>query len=160
MADAKNIFGDPIQIGLIVEDADKIMKNLQDILGIGPFRVVDYPAEGAELEMTYMGKPAQYKAKFCFFMWGNIEIELIQPLEGDSVWKDFIESQPNRMGLHHIKFLVPEHEPVREYLASKGIPCTQHGASVGINAGKEFVFYGTDEKLGFALEIMNSIVKK
>lgn len=154
----KELFRNPIQIGLIVDDLEPVMKNLEEILGIGPFRIVDFPPEGADVKMFYRGKPAQFKAKFCFFDLGNIELEIIQPLEGDTVWGDYLKAN-NGKGLHHIKFNVPEHEPVKMYFDSKGIEVSQMGSSVGKNAGKEWVFYDTEDLFGFAVEVMNSIVK-
>jgi len=154
----KDLFRNPIQIGLIVDDLEPLLKNLEEILGIGPFRIVDFPPEGADVKMMYRGKPSNFKAKFCFFDLGNIELEIIQPLEGETVWGDYLKAN-NGMGLHHIKFLVPEHEPVREYLEGKGIEISQMGSSVGKNAGKEWVFYNTEDIFGFAVEIMNSVVK-
>jgi methylmalonyl-CoA/ethylmalonyl-CoA epimerase len=153
------VFRNPIQIGLIVEDLDKTLENLQNIFGIGPFRVVDFPPEGHENIMRkYHGKDADFTAKFCFFNLGNIELEIIQPLSGESIWRDFINK--NGPGLHHIKFSIPEHEAVHQYFAENEIGISQMGASVGKNAGKTWVFYDTEDKIGFAIELMNEIVKK
>ena len=88
---------------------------------------------------------------------GNIELEIIQPLDGKNIWRDWIDKHGE--GIHHIKFLVPEHDDSREYLNEKSIKVIQRGASVGKNAGKEWVFYDTYDKLGFDLEIMNEIVR-
>ncbi len=153
-----SVFNNPIQIGIIVKDLEKTLENLQNILGIGPFRIVDFPPEGEEdVKMIYKGEPAKFTAKFCFYDLGNIELELIQPLTGKTVWQDFLDKKGP--GLHHIKFNVPTHKPTREYLASKGIEVSQMGASVGKNAGKEWVFYDTEELVGFAVETMNEIVE-
>ena len=163
MADAKELFRNPIQIGLIVEDLDKVLNNLEKYLGIGPFRIVDFPptdVDVKELQMMYKGKPGNFAAKFCFIDLGNIELEVIQPLEGDNIWSDFLKTTPNGMGLHHIKFSTPTHEPIRKLMEENGVPVTQSGASVGLNKGKEWVFYGTDELVGFPVEVMNSIVDK
>ena len=50
---------------------------------------------------------------------GPIEIALIQPLTGKSIWTDFLpEHGP---GLHHIRFNVPEMAPIVEPVAAHGI---------------------------------------
>ena len=41
-------FRNPIQIGLLVDDLEKVMQNLEEIFGIGPFRIVDFPPPGYE----------------------------------------------------------------------------------------------------------------
>lgn len=154
----KEVFKNPIQIGMVVDDLETVMKNLENILGIGPFRIVDFPPPGYENVMRkYKGENSDFTAKFCFFDLGNIELEIIQPLTGKSIWRDHIDK--HGPGLHHIKFSVSEHGPVREYLAEKGVEISQMGASVGKNAGKEWVFYNTESKVGFAIELMNEIIK-
>ncbi|MHB1393338.1 MAG: VOC family protein [Clostridia bacterium] len=153
-----NTFKNPIQIGLIAEDLDSTLENLQNILGIGPFRIVDYPpAEKKDLKRFYKGEPSDFTAKFCFFDLGNIEFEVIQPLTGKSIWRDFLDKKGP--GLHHIKFNVDEHGSAREHFESKGIEVSQMGASVGKNEGKEWVFYNTYDAVGFAVEVMNTIIK-
>jgi hypothetical protein len=157
--DPKEVFRKPIQIGLLVDDLETVIQNLETIFGIGPFRVVNFPPPGFENVMRkYKGEDANFSAKFCFFDLGNIELEIIQPLSGESIWRDFIDK--HGPGLHHIKFSIPEHAPVREYLEGQGITIEQMGASVGKNAGKEWVFYDTYDKIGFGIELMNEIIKK
>ena len=154
--EVKKLFSNPIQIGMIVDDLDKTLENLQNIFGMGSFKIVDFPQEGEEdVKMIYKGENAKFKAKFCFYNLGNIEFEIIQPLEGKTIWRDFLDKKGP--GLHHIKFSVPKHDESREYLFENGIKISQMGASVGKNAGKEWVFYDTEELVGFAIETMNEI---
>jgi methylmalonyl-CoA/ethylmalonyl-CoA epimerase len=156
--DPKQTFRNPIQIGLIVDDLDNVLAVLEETFGIGPFRIVDFPPEGNEdVVMKYKGEDAGFTAKFCFFDLGNIEFEVIQPLTGDTIWRDFLDT--HGPGIHHIKFSVPEHGPSRAYLESKGFEIEQMGSSVGKNAGKEWVFYNTSDAIGFSIETMNEIVK-
>jgi mannose-6-phosphate isomerase len=154
----KRTFINPIQIGILVDDLDEYLKNLEEITGMGSWRIASFPPESQpDVYREYHGEPADFKAKFCFYHLGNIEIELIQPLEGKNIWRDWIDK--HGQGIHHIKFLVPEHEESRSFLKEKGIDLYQWGASVGINAGKEWLFYDTYDKLGFDLELMNKIVR-
>ena len=106
--------------------------------------------------MEYKGTESKFTAKFCFFDLGNIELEIIQPLTGDTIWQDFLNEKGP--GLHHIKFSVPSHEPTKKHFERNNIEISQRGSSVGKNAGKEWVFYDTDEKVGFAVELMNELV--
>ncbi len=153
----KDVFKNPIQIGMVVEDLEGALRNFEEILGIGPFTIVDFPPGGEDVKMMYKGKPEPFTAKFCFFNLGNIEIEVIQPLTGKTIWRDFLDEKGP--GLHHIKFSVPEHEPAKTYLEGKDLSISQMGASVGKNLGKEWVYYDTEDKVGFAIELMNEIVK-
>ncbi len=155
----KRVFKNPIQIGILVDDLDSYLENLEEIVGMGSWRIAEFPPAGNEdVYREYHGEPSDFKAKFCFYHLGNIEIEVIQPLEGKNIWRDWIDKHGE--GIHHIKFLVDDHEEPREYLKEKGVDVHQWGASVGINAGKSWVFYDSYDKLGFDLELMNRIVRK
>lgn len=155
---AEEVFRNPIQIGMVTDDLEKTLGYFQEILGIGPFTVVDFPPEGVEdVRMHYYGKQEPFTAKFCFFNLGNIEFEVIQPISGKTIWHDWLEKHGGP-GLQHIKFLLPEHDPVREYMASKGIQISQSGSSVGKNFGKVWEYFDLDDKLGFSIETMNEII--
>ena len=153
-------FKNPIQIGILVDDLEEYLANLEDVLGWAPWRIAEFPPVGNEdVYREYHGEPSDFSAKFCFFHLGNIEIELIQPLEGKNIWRDWIDK--HGQGIHHIKFLVPEHEESNQYLIEeKGINLYQWGASVGPNTGKEWLFFDTYDKFGFDLETMNFVIRK
>ena len=53
----------------------------------------------------------------------GVTFEFLQPLEGDSPWKDFMAKAGD--GLHHIGFNVPDVAKGRAYLESKGGVQTQ-----------------------------------
>ena len=149
----KDIFNHPIQVGVLVRALDACLEKLDRLLGIGPFRIVDYPPAGEEMFREYQGKQGNFKAKFCFYHLGNIELELIQPLEGESVWEDFIVK--HGPGIHHLKFMVPEFEGIKAYMSEQGYEISQQGDAVGINKGRVWAYYNTYEDIGFDVEIMN-----
>ena len=73
--DVKPYFRNPIQIGLIVDDLEGTLENLEKIFGIGPFRIVDFPPKGEEnIKMMYHGRDAKFRAKFCFFDFGKYRV--------------------------------------------------------------------------------------
>jgi mannose-6-phosphate isomerase len=155
--DTKRVFDAPIQIGILVNDLEGTLSRLEKDLGIGPWRIVEYPPKGEAPAMEYHGQPGNFSAKFCFFNFKNIELEVIQPLSGQNIWQDWIDK--HGPGIHHIKFLVDDHKSAEGYLNSKGYKIYQQGASVGINEGKVWAFYDTYDKLGFDLELMNKLIK-
>lgn len=149
-----------IQIGMVVSDLDGTLENFQKILGVGPFKVVSYPpADMGEVELAQRickGKVSDFTAKFCFFDFGNIEFEIIQPLGGENIWTDFLREKGP--GLHHLKFLVDRLEPVQEHLSQFGIKTVQKGPAVGKNKGKEWAYYDATEQMGICIELMNDMI--
>ena len=147
-----DFFKNFVQIGVVVADLDETIHHLTDILGIGPFRVIDWPpAERSDIQKNYYGKPTEFTARMAFTELGQIELELIQPVSGKSIWADFLEKHGS--GIHHIRFNVDELDPVQGYLEGKGIVPIQYGT--GIRPGTTWMNLASDEKFGFMIEIMN-----
>lgn len=143
-----------IQIGVVVRDLDQSSAALSAVFGIGPFRVVECPPPGREQQQFYHGEPVKFRTRQAFADLGTIELELIQPLEGQSIWADFLAERGP--GIHHIRFNVPDHAALSDYLKDKGIGKTQEGA--GIRDGSYWVNYDTEKLVGFIVEILQPAV--
>ncbi len=78
------------QIGIVVRDLHNMAENLYRLLGIGPFRILEWPIDGIDPESTYHGEPEQYRLLLGFARQGSTQIELIEPLEGQNIWSDFL----------------------------------------------------------------------
>lgn len=150
----EELFSDFVQIGAVVEDIDQSMKALSRIFGIGPWRAIMWPPEGREdIKREYYGEPADFTARMAFTEMGPIELELIQPLEGDNIWADFLEEHGE--GIHHIRFNVPDIEPVIAYLKRHGIEVAQSGS--GLRPGTTWANFASEDKVGFVIEVMNAL---
>jgi Glyoxalase/Bleomycin resistance protein/Dioxygenase superfamily len=151
---AQQLFSEFVQIGAVVQDIDQSMKVLAEVFGIGPWRVILWPPAGrADMDRIYYGQPAEFTARMAFAELGPIEIELIQPLTGESIWADYLaEHGP---GLHHIRFNVPEMEPIIEHVAAHGIGVTQRAN--GIRPGTSWANFDTERLVGFTIEVMKPV---
>lgn len=148
------IFSKFVQIGVVVADLDKAMRNLSEIFGIGPFRFLDWPPPGREgIQRYYHGQPAEFTARMAFTELGSVELELIQPMEGKSIWADFLRERGE--GIHHIRFNVDEIETVQEYLNSHEILPAQSGE--GIRTGTVWMNFASQDKVGFIVEVMKTL---
>jgi len=152
--EAGQLFSDFAQIGAVVQDLDQSIKVLSEVFGIGPWRVVSWPPEGrTDMNRVYHGQPAEFTARMAFAELGPIELELIQPQTGKSIWADFLaEHGP---GLHHIRFNVPEMEPVIAYLADQKFDLTQMAS--GIRPGTSWANFATEQLVGFTIEVMRPV---
>ena len=158
--DPKEIFKKFLHVGVVVKDLERTLDTLTNVFGIGPFKIVDFPPKDTDedVEMTYYGKPADFSAKFCFADMGNIELEIIQPISGKSVWFDFLEKHGE--GIHHIKFLVSDLQETKQYLGEYNFELIQSGSAVGVNKGKTWAYFGTEDKIGFVIEVLNELSHK
>jgi methylmalonyl-CoA/ethylmalonyl-CoA epimerase len=150
----KEMFNNFVQVGVVVADLDQAIRHLEEIFGVGPFRVIDWPPDGrTDIQKFYHGQPGDFTARMAFSELGPLELELIQPLEGDSIWADFLRDRGG--GIHHLRFNVDDIAPVQKYLADHGIVSAQHGS--GIRPGTKWMNFASEEKIGFVIEIMNAL---
>ena len=150
----RGMFTDFVQIGVVVQDLDKSTRALTEIFGIGPFRTIEWPpADRTNFERFYYGERAEFTARMAFAEMGPVELELIQPLDGDSIWADFLRERGE--GIHHIRFNVPDLVPVTEYLGGHGIRIAQDGS--GLRPGTHWANFDTEDFVGFTIEAMNVV---
>ena len=137
-----------VQIGVVVEDIQKAMKQYWDILGLGPWRIHTYALQTGMTHMTIRGKPKRYGMKLAIAYVGNTMWELIEPLEGPSIYKDFLREKGR--GLHHLQCAVGDYQQAVEALEKKGIGSMMSGT----NPQAAFNYLDTEKELGVILEIL------
>lgn len=91
-------------IGIAVKDLDQAMKLYQDTFGIEPSVVY---------ESSYT------KAKIAFFPIGEVRIELMQPVNPDSVLGTFLEKRGE--GIQHVAYKVKDVDRSLTELERKGV---------------------------------------
>ena len=133
------------QLGYVVADIEKTCKYYESTLGIGPFcPPFDLDMSGA----IFRGKSVQTKVKVAFAKSGDIEIELIQPLEGSNPYTEFLAKHGE--GLHHLGFLVEDIEAMKAEFLARGLePVFYHDMVV-----MEFAYYDTSEVGGVMTELL------
>ncbi len=138
-----------IQVGIVVQDLERAVKQYYDIYGAGPWDIYTY----APPEMkngTYRGKPSDWSSIIAFTWVGDRQLELIQPLNGPNIYSDFLDKHGE--GLHHLKEWVDDCERVIGEYRKKGISVIQSGEFDGSN----FYYLDTEPYLGITLEIVKS----
>jgi methylmalonyl-CoA/ethylmalonyl-CoA epimerase len=101
-----------------------VAKNYWNILGIGPWDIYEWE-EPLVHDRTYHDKPAWAREKLAKAQAGAVELELVQPIDGDSIYQDFLMEHGE--GLHHLKFVVDNVDETAEILAKQGFPNLQGG---------------------------------
>jgi len=136
------------QACVVVHDLEQSIKRYQSTLGIGPWQIIDIDSSDLE-EVTYHGRPAHHKFRAALTMAGPLQLELIQPVEGESIFRDFL--QEHGEGLHHLGHIRVDSlaESVRT-LAEEGFPCLQSGYA----AGGGYAYIDTVKALGVIVELL------
>jgi len=113
------------QVALVVKDAKKTAEAYWNILGIGPWELREWGSSSVLYDRTYHGKPAWAKEILAHAYLGDLEVELCQPVEGNSLYRDWLEGRGE--GLHHLKFLCDDIDEVATVLTEQGYPSLQSG---------------------------------
>jgi len=138
------------QIAWVVKDITVAKKFLQDVLGIGNLSNV-VTIQVKEFDATYYGEPSDAESLVSQAYSGGTFIELIQPLSGPSIFRDYIEKNPAG-GVQHVAYRVPvaNLDNVISEFADKGFPVI---SSFDTPIAK-IVFFDTYKEIGVMTEIM------
>lgn len=100
------------QIGFVVRDIERAMESYAPLFGA--FRRLD----AFDMEWEYRGRRELSSIKVAFADSGEVEIELIEWVSGETPHKEFL--QAGREGLHHLRFMVENLEEKIEQASAFG----------------------------------------
>ena len=143
------------QVGMVVRDLDASIRKFES-LGIGPWQRFGFDA--SEVPGTlYRGKPADFKLKVAMTRLGSWELELLQPVEGDSIYDEFLEEHGE--ALHHLGAFFDNAE---DYWAAynefikRGMEPIMGGPIPGDVRDGRFDYFDTAEEYGTILELVDN----
>jgi catechol 2,3-dioxygenase-like lactoylglutathione lyase family enzyme len=145
------------QVGFVVKDVDAAVRHYYERFGIGDWKIYTY---GPPL-LSYMarnGKPVSYKARIALSYFGESRIELIQNLEGDTVYSEFTER--HGYGIHHLGIYVPDIRAVLAEARAGGLGVTMEGAGFGLDGDGYFAYLDTDELYGTTYELIQRPLRR
>jgi hypothetical protein len=138
-----------VQIGIVVKDLEQTTQLLSSVFGIGPFRFIEWPNR-PDTKYTYKGHDEHIKIRQAFVQVGALELEFIQPLEGDrNAYRQFLDEKGG--GIHHVLFEVEDLEAVTGEVAKSGVEVLQTGT--GIRPGTRWALLDTLKSAGLYLEL-------
>jgi len=143
--------GDICQIAEVVTDLNKVMKHLYEDFGIGPWDVYEYGPDTVANSM-YRGKLNTQRYALAVTWVGPIQYELMQPLDGYSIYNEFLDQNGGKGGLQHLKLYYKDCPAQIKKLEEKGYEIIQSG-----EIGEDLFYYlSSKEKIGAVLEIGNA----
>ncbi|MDR1286425.1 MAG: VOC family protein [Treponema sp.] len=94
-----------VQVAFVVKDVEKTARKYADFFGMQvPEFTQSDPVETSHA--VYRGKPTGGRNKQAIFNFGQVALELIQPDNGPSAWREALDQ--NGEGFHHIAFRVKD----------------------------------------------------
>jgi len=139
------------QISVVVRDIEKTVRAYHDALGWGPWNVYEHKPPLLH-DCKLRGEPVEYTllGAEVFVGESGMNFELLQPLDGPSVWHEFLEEHGE--GIYSIATMFKtreESEAVKEHFAARGSDIVMSGR---IGDHIEFYYVDSEPMLKIALE--------
>ncbi|MEJ6949960.1 VOC family protein [Natronospora cellulosivora (SeqCode)] len=138
-----------VQVGVIVEDIYKTAKNYAELFDMDiPEVIMTGTLEEAETE--YRGKATEARAKLAFFDMGSLQLELIEPTEHPSTWREFLDE--HGQGIHHVALQIKGMKETISLMESKGMELVQKGEY----EGGRYAYLDAVPQLGMIVELLEN----
>jgi methylmalonyl-CoA/ethylmalonyl-CoA epimerase len=139
------------QIAFVVRDLDKTVEHFTGKFGVGPWHFYTY-GKPLVKRMTRRGKPCEYRMRVALSSIGGMRIELIEPLEGDTVYAEFVEK--HGYGIHHLGVLTEDMQQSIAAAREAGLPMTMDGAGFGLDDDGHYAYLDTEQLIGTTIELI------
>jgi 4-hydroxyphenylpyruvate dioxygenase-like putative hemolysin len=142
------LFNDIVQIGVVVDNVDACVAKYRQLLDMQDWHVnyVD-TAIGKGNNFCNGGKHIIAKAKIAWIIIGNVELELIEPRDEESVYAQFLHDKGP--GIHHIMFATSDYEKCSATMAANNVGLLGSGEL----QQTRFQMFDTEKDLGLICEI-------
>ena len=141
-------FTKAVQIGIVVRDLDATMRKYVDDYGIGPWQIFEFNPSNAQ-DLREHGRPAQRSWRLAVAMVGQMQWELIEPLDNESIYARFLAEKGG--GVHHIAVAAQCFDKMLAMEAKRGSKLVLSGEFEGVKVA----YLDTERDLGVTLEIFS-----
>jgi glyoxalase/bleomycin resistance protein/dioxygenase superfamily protein len=142
------IFTETLQVALVVRDLQAAMATYVRDYGIGPWDIYEFNPDNVR-DMREAGQPVERSWRLAIARVGQVQWELIEPLDDDSIYARFLAA--NGPGVHHVGVGVRDYEATLEELGARRHDVVLGGEYNGIS----FSYLSTDRDLGVITEIFS-----
>jgi Glyoxalase/Bleomycin resistance protein/Dioxygenase superfamily len=141
-------FSETVQIGIVVRDLEATMRRYVDEYGIGPWEIHHFAAGNAE-DLHEHGRPVERSWRLATTMVGQVQWELIEPLDSESDYARFLSEKGE--GVHHIAVAPANYDHALAEEAKRG----REAVLTGTFRGYRVAYLPTEHELGVIVEIFS-----
>jgi len=150
-----NVFMKPFfkkieQISIVVKNINEVSKTYTDSYGIGPWSIFELNTDNV-WDMIINDKKADYRARIAIARVGDMEIELVEPLDSLSNFAIFLKKHGE--GLYSIGYGVENYRDAVSFLEKRGIKVNQAGNWL---EKYKYSYFDTEKELGHIVKIYNT----
>ncbi|MDQ0229007.1 VOC family protein [Metabacillus malikii] len=137
------------QIGILVHDIETVSQSYAEFFGVEkPQWSWTDPIDVAQTE--FEGAPSEARSKLAFFDMGSLQLELIEPDEHPSTWRNHLNEHGE--GPHHIAFIINGMKEKVTLMEGKNMPLVQKGEYTG----GRYAYMDTFKDLKIMLELLEN----
>ena len=121
------VSGPIFQLGIVVPDIEAAEQEYGRFFGVDDWLImpdVEF-TEGCE----FRGGPSDHVAHIGLAYAGDLQLELIQPVRGTSIYTEFLDA--GRTGLHHTAYLTDDFDATLARAGEAGLAVDQKGSMAG-----------------------------
>ena len=141
----------PFQVGFLVEDLEACIHSYNERFGISGWQIYTY-GPAILNRMIYRGKDTIYSNRIGLNYIGVTRIELIQPLEGYTIFNEFIKK--HGYGQHHLGIYVDNIKAAITEAETAGFNVIMEGGGHGLDGDGFYAYLDTEETLGTTYELI------
>jgi catechol 2,3-dioxygenase-like lactoylglutathione lyase family enzyme len=135
------------QVAYVVRDMAEAEARFQQWMGVPSWFRMENMEFGADC--SYRGRPSDSAAHLSVGWLRDTQVELIEPLRGESLYREFLEAKGP--GLHHIAFDVPDFAASIAALCEAGLELLAKGR---VGPGSEFAYFDCETAGASVVEIL------
>lgn len=139
-----------VQVAIVTRDIDASARRWAAVLGM-PVPAITTTRPGEEVKVVYRGKPSSGRAKLAFFRLGQVVLELIEPVGGDTSWRQFLDEHGE--GVQHLGFQVENLDEAIARAAAMKMPVLHRGRYDRDNG--DYVYIDSEKLLGVTVEFLH-----
>lgn len=121
--------GPVAQLAWVTDDLDALEGLLSGQFGVGAWTRIPGVHFGPEA-CTFRGRPADTTADISLAYSGDLQLEIIRPVAGESIWAEFLDRCGP--GLHHVCFRVDDMGEALAAAIEAGLEVLQAGEMAGM----------------------------
>lgn len=136
-----------------MRDLEAAVRCYWDFFQIGPWTAYEYRPSMLR-EMKYRGEPATFGLRHALAWKENVQFELVQPLEGPSIFADHLTERGE--GFHHIGIYVPDHPRAVAELIKLDFALLQSATGFGATGDGAFAYFASSKLPGIVVELIEA----
>lgn len=141
------------QVAIVVRDLESAVRQYAEQLGIGPWTAYTLGAPRLR-DMVYRGEPTEFSLRHALAFSGDLQFELVQPLDGPSIFAEHLEQHGE--GLQHIGKYVPDHAAAVDEALRRGWTPLQSARGFGATGDGAFAYFAPTAGFSTVVELISA----